>query len=128
MFKIIVTVDKHQRLKSFISQTTSVRLEHSSSNAENSFVSNFKIAGYFLSSASQHSTAQLLIWNEMNSDANIAVHLSVGPLQLMVDKTSQVSLSFFASIWWITVDLLVITVVERYFRLGLKNLIPLKES
>jgi len=64
----------------------------------------------------------------MNSDANIAVHLSVGPLQLMVDKTSQVSLSFFASIWWITVDLLVITVVERYFRLGLKNLIPLKES
>ena len=62
----------------------------------------------------------------MNSDANIAVHLSVGPLQLMVDKTSQVSLSFFASIWWITVDLLVITVVERYFRLGLKNLIPLK--
>ena len=61
MFKIFVTVDKHQRLKSFISQTTSVRLEHSSSNAENSFVSNFKIAGYFLSSASQHSTAQLLI-------------------------------------------------------------------
>jgi len=30
MFKILVTVDKHQRFKSFISQTTSIRLEHSS--------------------------------------------------------------------------------------------------
>jgi len=30
----------------FISQT-SIRLEHSSSNAENSFVNNFKIADYF---------------------------------------------------------------------------------
>ena len=29
------------------------------------------------SSASQHSIAQLLIWNEMNSDANIAAHLSI---------------------------------------------------
>ena len=47
MFKIFVTVEKHQRFKSFISQTTSVRLEHSSSNAENLFVSNFKIADYF---------------------------------------------------------------------------------
>jgi len=37
MFKIFVTVDKHQRFKSFISQTISIRLEHSSSNAENSF-------------------------------------------------------------------------------------------
>jgi len=44
MFKIYVTVDKHQRFKSFISQTTSIRYEHSSSNAENSFVINFKIA------------------------------------------------------------------------------------
>jgi len=37
MFKIFVTVDKH-RFKFFISQTTSIRLEHSSSNNENSFV------------------------------------------------------------------------------------------
>ena len=47
MFKIFVTVDKHQRFKYFIRQTTSIRLEHLSSNAENSFVSNFKIADYF---------------------------------------------------------------------------------
>jgi len=47
MFKIFITVDKHQDFKSFISQTTSIRLEHSSSNAENSFVNNFKIADYF---------------------------------------------------------------------------------
>jgi len=47
----------------------------------------------------------------------------------MVNKTSQVSLSFFfTSIWWITVDMLVVSVVERYLRLGLKSLIALKES
>jgi len=44
--KIFVTVGKHQRFKSFISETTSIRLEHSSSNAENSLFSNFKIADY----------------------------------------------------------------------------------
>jgi len=47
MFKIFVTVDKHQCFKSFISQTISVRLEHSSKNAKNSFVNNFKISDYF---------------------------------------------------------------------------------
>jgi len=40
-FKILLTVDKHQRFKYFISQTTSITLEHSSSNAENSFIDNF---------------------------------------------------------------------------------------
>jgi len=30
---------------------------------------------------------------------------------------------FFTSIWWITVDMLVISVVERYFRLGLSTLL-----
>jgi len=34
---------------------------------------------------------------------------------------------FFTGIWWITVDMLVISVAERYFQLGLKYLIPLKE-
>ena len=38
MFKIFLTVDKHQRFKFFISQATPIRLEHSSSNAESSFV------------------------------------------------------------------------------------------
>jgi len=49
MFKIFVTVDKHLSFKSFIRQTAStvISLEHLSSNAENSFVSNFKIADYF---------------------------------------------------------------------------------
>jgi len=47
MFKIFVTVDKHQHLKSFVRQTTFIRLEHLSSTGENSFVSNFKLADYF---------------------------------------------------------------------------------
>ena len=47
MFKIFVTVDKHQRFKSFISETTSIKLEYLSNNAENLCVSNFKIADYF---------------------------------------------------------------------------------
>jgi len=69
-FKIFATVDKHQLFKSFTRQTTSIRLKHSSSNAENSFVSNSKIADYssncgLQSSASQHSSVQVSIWNEM---------------------------------------------------------------
>jgi len=39
MFKIFVTVDEHQRYKSLIRKTRSIRLEHSSRNAENAFVS-----------------------------------------------------------------------------------------
>ena len=45
---MFVAVDKHQRFKSFISQTTSLRLELSSTNPEKSHVSNFKIAEYFI--------------------------------------------------------------------------------
>jgi len=47
MFKIFVTVDKHQRFKYFVRQTTSIRLEHLFRNTENSFVCNFKISDYF---------------------------------------------------------------------------------
>jgi len=47
MFKIFVTVDKHQRFKSFTRQMTSIRLEHSFSNAETSFVSDSKNTVYF---------------------------------------------------------------------------------
>jgi len=36
----------------------------------------------------------------------------------MVNETLLVSLSFFSSIWWITDEMLVISVVEKYFRLG----------
>jgi len=39
MLIIFVTVDKHPPFKSFIRQTTSTRLVHSSSNAEKPFVS-----------------------------------------------------------------------------------------
>jgi len=46
----------------------------------------------------------------------------------MVNKSSRVSLSFFSSIWWVTDDMLVISVVEKYFRFGLKYLIPLKKG
>ena len=59
--------------------------EHSSSNAENSFVNDFKIADYFfersvtIACKPAYSIVQLLIWNETNSDANITVHLSIGP-------------------------------------------------
>jgi len=62
MFEIFVTVDKYQAFKSFISQTTSARPEHFSSNDENSFFSNFKISDYFYvlrSFASQHGIVQL---------------------------------------------------------------------
>ena len=47
MFKIFVTVHKHQYFKSFVRQMISIRLEHSSINAENSFVSNFEIPDFF---------------------------------------------------------------------------------
>jgi len=46
----------------------------------------------------------------------------------MVNKTSLVSLSFSSSIWWITVDTLVISVAEKYFRVGLKYLVLLKKK
>jgi len=53
----------------------------------------------------------------MDSDANRAVHLSLDD-KSMVNKTLLVSLSFFTIFWWITVDMLVISVVEMCFRLG----------
>jgi len=44
--KCFITADKHHRFKYFISQTTSIRFEHLSSNAKKSFVSHFKIGNY----------------------------------------------------------------------------------
>jgi len=61
---------------------------------------------------------QLLVGSEMDSDANIAVLLSLGP-----KVNGQQNLTgfdeFFTSFWWITVDMLVISVVEMCFRFGL---------
>jgi len=39
----------------------------------------------------------------------------------MVNKTLLVSLSFFTSVWWITVNMLVISIVEMCFRVGLNK-------
>jgi len=50
------------------------------------------------SSPSQHSIVQLLILNEMNSDANIARHLSVGP-NVNVQQNLTGFIAFFSSIW-----------------------------
>jgi len=81
------------------------------------------------SSASQHSIVQLLIENEMNSGANTATHLFIGP---NVNGKQNITgfVEFFSSrlIWWITDDMLVISVVEKYFRLGLTYLIPLQKN
>jgi len=55
----VVTVDEHQHFKSFVSQTTSIRLEPSSSNAEKSFLSHFKIANYMFLGAAGY---DLFVW------------------------------------------------------------------
>jgi len=60
----------------------------------------------------------------MDSDANIAAHLSIEPK--VNDKQNLTGfVDFFTSIWWITVDMLVTSVVEKHFRLGFKYHIPL---
>jgi len=125
MFKTFVTVDTHQLFKSFISQTTSIRLEHSSSNAENSFVNNFKNADYFFQlrvtivcKSAQHCTAFNLKWNGQWSQHSCA---SVYWTRSRWSRKPMVLLSFFTSIWLIMVDMQVISVMEKYFRLGLKH-------
>jgi len=85
MFKIFVTVDKHQRFKSFIRQTTSsgLNIRPATLKIRLLVISKLLIISSnwgLRSDASQHSSVQLLIWNEMNSDANIATHLSIGPI------------------------------------------------
>jgi len=62
---------------------TSIRLVLSSSNSVNlseiSKVLTISSNCRLQTSARQHSIVQALIWSEMNCDANIAAHLSVGP-------------------------------------------------
>jgi len=100
MFKIFVKVDKYQCFKSFISPISSISHEHSSSNAENSFVSNLKIADNFFcklpSSANQHSIVHLSVWNEMRCWYSCtSVYWTKSPWYWV----------FFTSIWWVTVDM-----------------------
>jgi len=85
MFEIIVTVDKHQRFKSFIRQTRSIRLEHCPATLKIRLLLISKLLTTYSycrlrSSARQHGIVQLLIENETNSDANTAGHLSIGPI------------------------------------------------
>jgi len=63
----------------------------------------------------------------MNSDANIAPHLSIGANVNGQQKLTGF-VEFSTSIWWmISVEMLITSIVERCFRLGLKNFIPLRK-
>ena len=84
MFEIFVTVDEHRGFKSL---TVERHLSgfHIRTAARKvrlltiSILVTISSKCRFRSSASQHSIVQLLILNEINSDANIAAHLSIGP-------------------------------------------------
>jgi len=109
MFKIFVTIDKHQRFKSFIRETRSIKLEHSSSNAENAFVSNLKIADYFfklpvtiICKPTSHCAGFNLKWNEQWCQHSWP-SVSWTNRQWLTKHHRFRSLSFFTSIWWITV-------------------------
>jgi len=120
---------------------TSIRLEHSSSNAEKSFVSNFKIADYFFKL--QVTMFSAVWWPWIVWKCSIALRgfsfvmkWTVIPIYCSyasVDWTnSQQNLAgfvdFFCQYLWMTfVDILAISVVERCFRLGLNYLIPLQK-
>jgi len=54
----------------------------------------------------------------MSSDANIAAHLSIGPNANGQQNLTGFVEIFFTSIWWITGDMLVNSVVEKYFSIG----------
>ena len=61
----------------------------------------------------------------MNSAANIAAHVSIGPkVNCQQNLTGSVEL-LFTSIWWITVAMLVIWLWKGVF--DLKYLIPVKK-
>jgi len=65
----------------------------------------------------------------MNSDANIVAHLSIGPnANGKQNITGFVEFFSSRSIWWITDDMLVISVVEKYFQFGSTYLTPPKKK
>jgi len=134
MFKIFVTVDKHQGFKSLTVKwhLSGLNIRPANLKIRLLIISKFLTISSncrLRSSARQHSIVQLLIWNEMNSDANVAAHLSTGTNAIGKQNLTGF-ISFFSSrpMWWITNDMLVISVVEKYFRLGLTHLIPLKKK
>jgi len=84
MFKIFVTVDKHQSFKSLTVKRHPSGLNIRSVALKIRLLIISKLLTIssncvLRSSASQHNAVQLLIWNEMSSDANIATQLSIGP-------------------------------------------------
>jgi len=142
---MFATVDTHQRFKSFISQTTSIRLEVSSSNAEKSCVSTVISKMLAISSKLRVRMFSALWWPLDRLQASIALyscsfemkrtviakHLRICLLatKSTVDTSSLDSLSFFYQyLWVIFVDMLVIHVAERCFRLGLNYLITLQKN
>jgi len=64
------------------------------------------------------------LWFEVNSDANIAAHLSIG-FGANVNGRWKLTgfVELFTSMWWmISLDMLVISIVERCFRLNIITL------
>jgi len=140
---MFVTVDTHQRFKYFISQTTSIRLELSSSN-EKSCVSTVISKELTISSKLQVTMFSALWWPLDRLQASIALYsfsfemkrrviakylcICLLDTKSTVDTSSLDSLRFFYQyLWVISVAMLVIRVAERCFRLGLNYLIPLQK-
>jgi len=85
MFKIFVAVDKHQGFKSLTVKRNLLGLNIRPATLKMGLLIISKLLTISSNSglrspASQQSNVQLLIWNEINSDANIAAHLSIRPL------------------------------------------------
>ena len=84
MFKIFVTVDKHQGFKALAvkQRLSGLNIRRVTLKMRLLIISELLTISskcWLRSSARQHSTVQLFVWNEMNSDASIAAHLSIGP-------------------------------------------------
>ena len=106
-----------------------------------SHASNFKIADYLFKRRgtmfsavwclldclqAQHSIVQLFIWNEQWW-RNIAAHLSIGQNVNDWQKLIGFVEFFYQYPWMISVGMLVTSVVERCYRLGINYLISLQK-
>ena len=88
---MFVTVDKNQQFKSFISQTASIRLEYLSSNAEEWFVSHFKIVDHYI-------LPQTMFWTVWWLLNHIEASIALCSFQLeMKDQMSTVNESSWVS-------------------------------
>jgi len=85
MYKIFVTVNKHQRFKLLSGKRhlSGLNIRLAMLNIRLLVISKLLTISSdcgLRSSASQHSNLQLLLFIEMNNDANIAGHLSLEPI------------------------------------------------